>query len=252
MTRFLGCALAASVLAGCSMVEEEVVSPIERMPSVDFAPESPRSCAEPCGEPMAWDFTKGLPAGGNMRKGCKLSPEGIYAVDATNMNLAAGFILDRLLTPSGAFLFEAEFIPGKLGAPGSPAHEGHLWDDMAVNYVPKRTNRGFQILVAARDGVWTPTLWVGFSNDTARVGGPAVRLTPGKPAKIAFYFGANGRVVWDFNGELKESTISISGPLAPSVRNRPVIGDRVCSLYHPFDGAIRRVSITPCKADQLS
>ena len=252
MARLLGYVFAAVAFAGCSVVEKDAVSPIERMPSVAFAPESPRSCAEPCGEPMAWDFTKGLPAGGNMRNGCKLSPEGIYAVDATNMNRAAGFMLDRLLTPPGAFLFEAEFMPGKLGTPGSPAHEGHLWDDMAVNYVPKRTNRGFQILVAARDGVWTPTLWVGFSNDTARVGGPAVRLPPGKPAKIAFYFGANGRVVWDFNGELKESTISISGPLAPSVRNRPVIGDRVCSLYHPFDGTIRRVSITPCKANQLS
>ena len=253
MIRFCGYAFAAVAFAGCSLVEEEVACPaIERVPSVDFAPESPRSCADPCGEPMVWDFTKGLPAGGRLRKGGKRSSEGVFAVDATNMNRAAGFMLDRLWTPPGAFLFEAEFVPGSLGASGSPAHEGHIWDDMAVNYVPKRTNRGFQITVAVRDGVWTPTLWAGFSNDTARAVGPAVRLTPGTPAKIAVYFGANGRVVWDFNGELKDTSIPIARPLAPSVRHKPIIGDRACSLYHPFNGTIRRVAITPCKAQMLT
>ena len=37
--------------------------------------------------------------------------------------------------------------------------------------------------------MWTPTLWAGFSNDTARAVGPAVKLEPGKPAKIADSFG---------------------------------------------------------------
>ena len=241
---------ALAVAMGCSPVKER--PSIERMPAVSCETMSPRICAEPCGTPRVWDFTKGLPAAGKLRKGGRLSPEGLAAADATNMSHAAGFQLDKLWTPPGAFLFEAAFVPGKLGASGTLPHTGHLWDDMAVNYVPKRTNRGFQILVAARDGMWTPTLWAGFSNDTARVVGPSVRLTPGTPAQIALYFGADGRVAWDFNGELKETPLAISGPLAPSVRHQPVIGDRVCSLYHPFDGVIRRVSITPCRTSSLT
>ena len=248
-------AYVVSVLAavGCSQNVARPAAVLEQvadMPSCETA--SPRSCAEPCGAPLVWDFTKGLPSGGTLRKGGLLSPEGLTAADATNKNRAAGFMLGKLWTPPGAFLFEAEFMPGKLGAAGTLPHTGHLWDDMAVNYVPKRTDRGFQVLVAARDGMWTPTLWAGFSNDTARAVGPSVRLTPGTPARIALYFGADGRVVWDFNGEVKESLLAISGPLAPSVRYRPVIGDRACSLYHPFDGTIRRVSITPCRRPSVA
>ena len=235
---------------GCNPAGER--PSIERMPAVSCEMASPRSCAEPCDAPRVWDFTKGLPAGGKLRRGGRLSSEGLFAADATNMSHAAGFMLDKRWTPPGAFLFEAAFMPGKLGASGTLPHTGHLWDDMAINYVPKRTNRGFQILVAVHDGMWTPTLWAGFSNDTARAIGSSVRLTPGKPAQIALYFGADGRVVWDFNGELKETPLAISGPLAPSVRHYPVIGDRVCSLYHPFDGAIRRVSITPCRRPTLT
>ena len=245
-------AIVLSVWAGCGHVEEGVKPTIEKVSAVVYEMSAPQTCADPCGEPLTWDFTKGLPPGGSLRRGGRLSAEGLYAVDATNMAIASGFALDKLWTPSGPFLFEAEFVPGKLGSVGAPPHEGHLWDDMAVNYVPKRTNRGFQIIVAAREGIWTPMLWAGFSNDTVRIVGPSARLTPGKPVKIALYFGANGRVVWDFAGERKDVSLSGKGPLAPSVRYRPMIGDRACSLYHPFDGVIRRVSITPCRMPVLN
>ena len=225
---------------------------IESMPPVVCDVASPRDCSVAIAEPQVLDFSNGVPVGGKMRKGGRLGAEGLYAVDATNKNIASGFMLDKLWTPSGAFLFEAEFMPGVFGSDGKPSHDGILWDDLAITYVPKRTNRGFQLAFSTRNGTWTPTLWLGFSNDTARAVGPAVKLEPGKTAKIAFYFGANGRVVWDFDGKLKDMAIANEGPLAPSVRNRPVIGDRVCSYYHPFGGIVRRISITPCKIDTLN
>ena len=233
--------------AGCRQVEECGASAIERMPTVKFEAVTPAACAKPCGDAKVWDFTAGLPAGGKLRKGGRLAAEGLHASDVTNMVIASGYMFDKLWTPPGAFLFAAEFVPGTLGGPGAPPHEGILWDDLAITYVPKRTNRGFQLALSARGGEWTPILWTGFSNDTVRVPGPAVRLTPGKPAKIAFYFGADGHVVWDFEGRCRDVPIELSRPLAPSVRNKPVIGDRVCSYYHPFNGVIRRVSITPCR-----
>ena len=181
--------------AGCCQVEECGTTAIERMPTVKFEAVTPASCAKPCGDAKVWDFTAGLPAGGKLRKGGRLTAEGLHAADVTNMVIASGYTLDNLWTPEGAFLFESEFVPGPLGGAGAPPHEGILWDDLAITYVPKRTNRGFQLALGARGGEWTPILWAGFSNDTVRVAGPAVRLTPGKPAKIAFYFGADGHVV---------------------------------------------------------
>ena len=241
----------AVAMLGCSSrenccVPEDGAPAIEKVAVPKCEPETPESCVRGRGETLVWDFTKGLPAGGALRKGARTTPDGIYAANPTNMSLASGFLLDKLWTPSGAFLFEAEIIPGKLGSPGMPAYEGILWDDLAITYVPKRTNRGFQLAFNARDGEWTPRLWAGFSNDTSSVAGPRVRVEPGKPVKISFYYGANGRVLWDFAGKGKETMLSHVGPLAPSVRNKPVIGDRVCSNYHPFDGVVKRVSITSC------
>ena len=245
-------AVALIAVAGCGQAEEcGRVPSIERMPSVKYEPPTPYSCAKPCGKAKVWDFTAGVPAGGKLRKGGRRSEEGLFAQDAARTAVASGYMLDNLWTPEGAFLFEAEFISGKLGSPNTPRHEGILWDDLAITQESKRTNRGFQLAFNVRGGIWTPTLWLGFSNDTDRVVGPAVRIKPGKPTKIAFYFSADGCVVWDFAGQIKESKLATAVPLAPSTQNNPVIGDRACSLYHPFNGVIRRVSITPCKIDQV-
>jgi len=214
--------------------------------AVVFGEVSPQSCAKPCEAPRVWDFTSSLPADGTLRVGGRHSGEGLYANDATNMAVASGFMLNKRWTPPGAFLFEAEFVPGKFGAVGTPPHDGIFWDDLAITYVPKRTNRGFQLAFRVHNGTWTPTLWLGFSNDTARVVGPSAQLKPGQAAKIAFYFGADGRVIWEFADLKKETNVSIIGPLAPALRYKPIIGDRACSLYHPCGDVIRRVSITPC------
>ena len=109
MKRILAMALAA--VAGCCQVEDCGAAPsIERMPSVKYEPMTPQSCAKPCGEAKVWDFTKGLPAGGALRKGGRHSAEGLYAADANSNAVfqASGFLLNKRWTPSGAFLFEAD------------------------------------------------------------------------------------------------------------------------------------------------
>ena len=125
--------MALAAVAGCCQVEECGRTPsVERMPSVKYEPMTPYSCAKPCGEVKVWDFTAGLPAGGKLRKGGRHSAEGLYAQDAASMAVASGYMLDTLWTPEGAFLFEAEFVPGKLGGGGTPPHEGIFWDDLAI------------------------------------------------------------------------------------------------------------------------
>ena len=106
--------------AGCCQVEECGTTAIERMPTVKFEAVTPATCAKPCGDAKVWDFTAGLPAGGKLRKGGRLTAEGLHAADVTNMVIASGYMLDNLWTPEGAFLFEAEFVPGTLGGAGAP------------------------------------------------------------------------------------------------------------------------------------
>ena len=242
-----------AAVTGCIPQENHVPDAVEKVPVPQCGLETPASCAKPCGEPLVWDFTKKvMPDGGSLRKGARVSPDGMRAVAPTNISLASGFALDRLWTPDGAFLFEAEFVSGELGGPNAQGYRGILWDDLVITYVPKRTDRGFQLKFITQNGNWTPVLWAGFSNDTSSVKGPAVKIAPGSSARISFYFGADGRVLWDFAGTRKYTALTHSGPLAPSVRFRPSIGDRACSNYRPFNGTVRRVSITPCRMSSLN
>ena len=250
MKSVFGCVLAAA-LAGCCQIEE-CEPAIEAVPAVPCELPSPRECATAVGEPLVWDFTKGTPSGGKLRKSAILDSAGLRAADPTNMSLAAGFELDRLWTPPGAFLFETEIRIGKLGASGERPHEGILWDDLAITYVPKQTHRGFQLQLSGRNGMWTPILYAGFSNSTVSVRGPAAALEPGQETSLSFFFGANGCVVWEFAGKRKECELDSLGPLAPAKRYKPIIGDRAVSNYHPFSGTLRRVAITPCARDAVN
>ena len=175
--------LSLAAVAGCIPQGSHVLDAVEKMPVPQCESEDPVERARPCGTPFVWDFTKGMPVGGNLRKGGCASPDGICATDPTNMSLAAGFALDKLWTPQGAFLFEAEFVAGKLGASETPDYHGILWDDLAATSSPNWTNRGFQLEFSSRDGKWTPVLWVGLSNDTFCVRGPSAKLAPGTSAR---------------------------------------------------------------------
>ncbi len=248
---FAAFAVAWTMLAGCGG-SKPVTPLVEAMPPASFETPSPRDCVRKVGETRVWDFTRGsLPAGGKLNGGSVLGPGGIGATSPTNMSVASGFVLDRLWTPSGAFLFEADVVFGELCAPDLPPHEGILWDDLAITYSPKHTHRGFQLQMDVRNGICTPVLYAGFSNGTSVVRGPSVPVAPGKAATVSFCFSAGGRVVWEFAGERLDSALDRSGPLAPSVRFRPVIGDRAVSNHHPFDGTIRRVSISSCERDTV-
>ena len=244
--------LSLAAVAGCIPQGSHVLDAVEKMPVPQCESEDPVERARPCGTPFVWDFTKGMPVGGNLRKGGCASPDGICATDPTNMSLAAGFALDKLWTPQGAFLFEAEFVAGKLGAPETPDYHGILWDDLAATSSPNWTNRGFQLEFSSRDGKWTPILWVGLSNDTFCVRGPSAKLAPGTSARIVFLYGANGCVLWDFGDKRKETMLPRAGSIAPSKRFKPVIGDHACANYRPFNGTVKRVSITPCAVSPLS
>ncbi len=252
MKKSVWVAVFSAAFAGCQEMEESVCE-IEAMASVSCETPTPRECAQISGEARVWDFTKGVPSGGALRKGARIEAGGLFAVSPTNMSLASGFALDKHFTPSGAFLFEATFVTGKrLGGIGQPVCDALLWDDLAITYAPKHTHRGFQLALSGREGRWTPVLWAGFSNSTVNVRGPQVELAPGAPATLSFFFGANGRVVWEFNGKKLETTLACAGPLAPSVRYKPIIGDRAVSNFHPMDGMVQRVAITPCASERLS
>ncbi|MBO5941029.1 MAG: hypothetical protein J6R18_07540 [Kiritimatiellae bacterium] len=251
-----GLLLASAALvfgAGCCKCGDKrdlpKVVPVD-MAQLDLS--TPCSRATPSGKASIWDFTAGTPEGGKILKYAARDENGLRALEPQKIDAPAGFRLNEKWTPQGAFLFEAEFVAGDLGNDAGRRYEGIIWDDMAITYVPKRTDRGFQLGFETRNKMWTPVLWLGFSNSTERVVGPTVMIEPGKLAKIAFYFNANGNVVWDFNGECRESGFKCKGGLAPAVQYRPTLGDRATSNHRPLNGVLRKISITPCKVDQIS
>ena len=245
--------VAATVAAGCCRCGCGHGSPkVELMDVENLVTPSPKERAVPSGDAMVWDFASGLPDGGKLLKHAVRDADGLRAADPTNREAAAGYRLDKCWTPQGAFLFEAEFVPGSLGGKGMPKHEGVLWDDMAITYLPKRTNRGFQFAFETKDGRWLPVLWLGFTNDTERVQGPAVELEPGKPVSVAFLYDAAGGVAWEFNGVRHESALRLRGSLAPSVSYRSTLGDRSTSYHRPLNGILRRIAVTPCLPESVN
>ena len=192
---------------------------------------------------LALDFTAGVPAGGSLRPFATCDGDGLRATSGTNALAAAGFILDRPQTPSGAFLMEAAFVPDAIDET-TPVF-GMLWDDMGVNYAPERKNRGFQVMLDRRGAVWTPVFYGGFSNTTVMVRGPTAPCEPGVAVTLSLRFGADGWISWDFGGVKMESELPRLEPLAASA-HRPVVGDRVIANFRPFRGAIRRLYLTQC------
>ena len=240
-------AVLAAITAGCCRCGCNHDSPkVEPMDVSDLRALSPKERAVPSGDAKVWDFTLGIPGGGKLLKYAVCDADGLKAINPTNREAAAGFRLDKCWMPQGAFLFEAEFVPGTLGGKGMPKYEGVLWDDMAITYLPKRTNRGFQLAFETKDGRWLPILWLGFTNDTERVQGPAVELEQGKPVSVAFLYDAAGGVAWEFNGVRHESVVRLRGSLAPSTTYKSTLGDRSTSHHRPLNGTLRHVAVTPC------
>lgn len=195
-----------------------------------------------------FDFTKGLPSGGKLRKGATLSADGLVATDPTNRYLAAGFELDAPGTPDWAFRFEAEFVPET----DEPPKDGSiLWDDLGVVYKTKDGYYGFQVVVQRNwRGKWEPVVYLGYGADLVRVAGPVTELKAGKPVTVAFEFRPDGTVRWEFAGKTLVRETERLGALAASKR-KPVLGDRTICWYNPNVGTLRKVSLKPLAFDRV-
>ena len=194
---------------------------VERMEVPKAGVRSAAECGEATGPAKVWDFTKGaLPTGCRLRKDGTHSERGVGSIAFTNSSSQGGCVIANGSTPQGAFLFEAEFEVGNYAAETKNAHVGRIWDDMGINYFPKRDNTGLEIgLRQEPDGYWFPQVVLGMGKGTYRLEGERRRFYQGAIAKLAVFFGANGRVVIDFNGLVGERQIPVCGSLAQSTQS---------------------------------
>ena len=207
-----------------------------------------------------WDFTKGLPTGGRLRACAVLGPNGLSPAQIVkNMTGkdGAGVEFPKFDLPE-AFSFEAEVVPfvawtneaDRAAAAGSRTL--HVFDTMAVNYKPKCRDKGLQVMFQQLGERWTVCLYAGLGDMTCRATGPSFTPKAGVPVRLKLEYDALGTVRWDLDGQQQESYLAKAGPIVPDPKYRPVVGDRICSLYWPFNGYIRRISITPLEPPPLA
>ena len=189
-----------------------------------------------------WDFTSGkCPEGLLQNANASFGAGGMVPKSFKDVTAPGGCTVKGWRGYPEAFRFEVEF-----SAPPSnsvPGRSGILWDDMRVNYGDKRPNRGLQLVFQRKKDVWTPILYIGFDGRfTSQLTGPGRTVAVGGTARVSFVYDANGRVVWDFDGETRECFVTRPGAFT-SNEIPPKIGDRAISMYQPFEGAIRRVTL---------
>ena len=207
-----------------------------------------------------WDFTNGLPEGGRPRACAVLGPDGLspsqIAKNVTGKD-GAGVMFPQVTLPE-EFTFEAEVVPfiawtneaDRAAAAGSRSM--HVFDTMAVNYKPKCRNMGMQVMFHQSGERWTAVLYAGLGDMTCRATGPSFTPKAGVPVRLRFEYDALGTVRWDLDGQKQESYLAKAGPIVPDPKHRPVVGDRICSLYWPFNGYIRRIAVTPLACPPLA
>lgn len=220
----------------------------------------------PHGKTITWAFTEKLPPDGHLRKGALLK-EGLRPTTFDNA-VASGFQLkNSSFRIPEAFRFESQISPGDISPDllamfpsddkkaAAAIGNGVLWDTMYVTYKKEpvdQYNRGFQLaLKTMGKNRWRPYLYLGYGQSTYEITGPVAEIIPGQTVRLAFYYDANGSVVWDFAGQEEESHMALPGPITPG-RYAPVIGDRYGSNYDQFPGVIKSVSITPCIRQPLA
>ena len=201
-------------------------------------------------EPGVWDFTKGVPADGGLRTKAKMTDRGLVSTDEKGGDNAGGFALKGKMTYPEAFRFEAEVVFAPTA--GVLSHNGVLWDDMYINYDhPQRPNRGLMVTFSRYAESVTPIVYVGLGKSTYTVRGPGAKIVRSEPMRFVLVFDGNGGVAMELNGERSESSIAQMGPVL-SGPHAPVIGDRVSSTFWKFEGAVRRVALTPLKREPLT
>ena len=207
-----------------------------------------------------WDFTKGLPEGGKLRACAVLGPEGLSISQiAKNMTGkdAAGVMFPQVTLPE-AFVFEAEVVPFIAWtneadrAAAANSRSMHVFDTMAVNYKPKCRDKGLQVMFRQAGERWTPQLYAGLGDMTCRAAGPSFMPKAGVPVRLRIEYDALGTVRWNLDGTKQVSYLAKAGPIVPDPMLRPVVGDRISSLYWPFNGYIRRIAVTPLARPPLA
>ena len=181
-----------------------------------------------------------------MRACAILGPDGLspsqIAKNVTGKD-GAGVELPKYDMPE-AFTFEAEVVPfvawtneaDRAAAAGSRSM--HVFDTMAVNYKPKCRNMGLQVMFHQAGERWTALLYAGLGDMTCRATGPSFTPKAGVPVRLRFEYDALGTVRWDLDGQKQESYLAKAGPIVPDPKHRPVVGDRICSLYWPFNALL--------------
>lgn len=184
------------------------------------------------GYDKAWNFETGTPTDGSFRA------PGVFALSEP-----------QLL--KGAFLFEAELVPGLGAALGVKPSSPVVWDcadsapaDMKTRVPRGRAGRGFTLKIDQQEGQWMPCLIMANDGGTCMMWGPRVPVRQGERTKVSFAFGADRTIAWHVNGvEETMADISFCGEIAPSADVCPVIGDFAKSGHAAFDGKILRVAI---------
>ena len=201
-----------------------------------------------------WDFTKGLPEGGKLRACAVLGPEGLspaQIVKNVTREAAAGIEFPQVDLPD-AFMFEAEVVPfvawtneADRAAAAMTGRTLHVFDTMAVNYKPKCRDKGLQVMFRQSGERWTAVLYAGLGDMTCHLTGPSFTPKAGVPVQLRIEYDSLGTVKWDLDGKKQESYLAKAGPIVSDPARRPVVGDRICSLYWPFNGTIRRIAVMP-------
>ena len=205
--------------------------------------------ASVCGaETKVWDFSRGLPTDGSLRKGSVLLPgEGLTAQDVNGKDVQAGFQLKKKFKLPDAFRFECEYTATPTEA---LSYTGHVWDDMYVTYEHASGNEynkmGLQVQMSRYERSVYPVVYLGLGDRSCRIAGPSRPVKTGDRLSFAFTYDANRHLTMEFDGKTVDYVVPVAKPIVPSTLvDITVIGDRDYSYQGPLEGILHRVSITP-------
>ena len=202
-------------------------------------------------ESLDLDFTSGVPTGGKVRDGARVTAEGLVAADVTNRLAAGGFQLDHAVDYPEAFRFEAELTAGGLTDPATGTtctwHESLLYDDMGSVMGADAPKRGLRVAITEYKGSWTPTVYLGFGDELVALKGPGSLIPLGTAVRFVLTYDANRHVRIEFAGKSKDCLIERTGRIARGEKFKTVVGDRTCAYHFPLDGVLRRVRLLPLR-----
>ena len=197
-----------------------------------------------CVNAHEWNFTKGVPTGGTLRKGALMTMDGLVAANVTNGLAAAGFELQGELSGIEAFSFEADLILGGLTDSQKGASRASYTSTVFDGTGGKPGLKcGLLVELASFRGSWSPRIHLGYGDEIVTLIGPMSILHAGARVRLRVVSDASRSVTIEFAGKRKDMLFSRTGPIADAGKRPPVIGDSIGRWHRPFDGTIRRVEI---------